>query len=82
MSCGSSLYLARELKLEMSFYEGGIMRIYIDEKSVNPERFRVSRDIEGVIEIDDSDLIDVQNHSTIVENGVIVRFEEGQEFRI
>ena len=51
LSCGKSLYIADHLYLELSLFEGGIMRLVIDEKDVSPERFRVSdHDMGAVIQ--------------------------------
>ena len=41
--CKNSLFLARELDLEVSIYEGGILRVWIDERHTGkPNRFRLS----------------------------------------
>jgi hypothetical protein len=34
--------MVSKLQLVISFYEGGILRVQIDEKEVNPKRFRLS----------------------------------------
>ena len=41
--CSESLYLARELEVELQIYEGGILRVLVDEKAVNGNRFRLSK---------------------------------------
>ncbi len=41
--CSDSLYLARELEVELRIYEGGILRLLIDEKTVKGNRFRLSK---------------------------------------
>lgn len=41
--CSESLYLARELEVEMQIYEGGILRVLVDEKAVKGNRFRLSK---------------------------------------
>ena len=41
-TCESSLYLVSKLQLVISLYEGGILRVSIDEQQVNPNRFRLS----------------------------------------
>ena len=40
---GINLYLAPLLHLEITFYEDGILRVLIDEKEVNPKRFRLTK---------------------------------------
>ena len=51
--CSESLYLARELELELRIYEGGILRVLIDEKAVKGNRFRLSKhDLGSIINPD------------------------------
>ena len=51
--CPKSLYLARELELELRIYEGGILRVLIDEKAVKGNRFRLSKhDLGSIINPD------------------------------
>ena len=41
-----SLYLVSKLRLEISLYEEGLMRVAIDEKGGNKKRFRLSKSLE------------------------------------
>ena len=46
--------MASILKLEMRVYQGGILRVVIDEKYVNPSRFRLSEHDLGAVIQDES----------------------------
>ena len=37
-----SYYMAMQLDISMKFYKNGILRVIIDEKKVNPKRFRIT----------------------------------------
>lgn len=50
LSCGKSLYAASELDMTLKFYwEGGIARLLINEKSVNRFRLSTTPDLEGAV---------------------------------
>lgn len=41
--------MADSLELEMRFFEDGVASIFIDEKAVNPQRFRLSDRDDGAV---------------------------------
>ena len=62
--CPESLYLARELEVELQIYEGGILRVLVDEKAVKGNRFRLSKHDLGSIVNPDLRLINLREFLT------------------
>lgn len=74
--CPESMYLAKELQLEIAFYEQGIMRMYITEDKVVPRRFRLTSHDLGSI-LTSEGLIPLQGlpEPTYTDNSLTFTFE-------